>query len=209
MLGSRSQRLPLGVAEIRSRATSFSLRAIVFDKSPLVEVDLLDTLRAGVNGTTFLEGGGAMGAALRGRDWSMETLGPPESWPRELRDLVCIMLSAHYPIPIMWGQEPVCLYNDAFSRSLGPEKHPAILGMGGRQAWAETWPIVGEDIEGLLREGRAVAYENQLVPMNKQIHTKAIVRMSAMGMMLLGIREAPTSFQVRALCHGSSRVRFG
>jgi hypothetical protein len=36
-------------------------------------------------------------------------------------------------------------------RSLGPEKHPAILGAPGRRAWEEVWPVVGAQIEQVLR----------------------------------------------------------
>ena len=65
---------------------------------------------------------------------------------------------------IMWGPELVCLYNDAFSRSLGPEKHPAILGMPARRAWEEVWPVVGAQIEQVVRGEGAVWHENVCVP---------------------------------------------
>ena len=62
------------------------------------------------------------------------------------------------------GPELTCLYNDAFSRSLGPEKHPSILGAPARRAWEEVWPIVGAQIEQVLRGDGAVWHENQRVP---------------------------------------------
>ena len=30
---------------------------------------------------------------------------------------------------IWWGDELVCLYNDAYRKSIGPERHPSSLGM--------------------------------------------------------------------------------
>ena len=74
------------------------------------------------------------------------------------------MLTTGHPTMIFWGPELTCLYNDAFSRSLGPEKHPAILGAPGRLAWQEVWPIVGSQIEHVMRGDGAVWHENQCVP---------------------------------------------
>ncbi len=65
---------------------------------------------------------------------------------------------------ILWGPELSCLYNDPFSRSLGPEKHPGILGAPGRRAWEEVWPVVGSQIEQVLRGDGAVWQENVCVP---------------------------------------------
>jgi signal transduction histidine kinase/CheY-like chemotaxis protein len=74
------------------------------------------------------------------------------------------MLTTGHPILIFWGKELTCLYNDAFAHSLGPEKHPAILGAPGRPSWAEVWPVVGAQIEQVLRGEGAIWFENQLVP---------------------------------------------
>ena len=65
---------------------------------------------------------------------------------------------------IFWGHEHTCLYNDAYSRSLGPEKHPAILGAPGRASWQEIWTIIGPQIEQVMRGEGATWHENQLVP---------------------------------------------
>ena len=65
---------------------------------------------------------------------------------------------------IFWGHEHTCLYNDAYSRSLGPEKHPSILGAPGRASWQEIWPIIGPQIEQVMRGEGATWHENQLVP---------------------------------------------
>ena len=115
-------------------------------------------------GLEFLAGGGAMGERIRGYPWAETSLGGPESWPQALRTTVRILLTTGHPTMIFWGPELTCLYNDAFSRSLGPEKHPAILGAPGRRAWAEVWPVVGAQIEQVLRGEGAVWHENQCVP---------------------------------------------
>ena len=112
----------------------------------------------------FLAGGGSMGERTRAHSWAGTALGEPHRWPQSLRTTVRILLTTGHPTMIFWGPELTCLYNDAFSRSLGPEKHPAILGAPGRRAWAEVWPIVGVQIEQVLRGDGAVWQENQCVP---------------------------------------------
>ena len=105
-----------------------------------------------------------MGERMRAYPWASTPLGEPHGWPQSLRTTVRVLLSTGHPTMIFWGSELTCLYNDPFSRSLGPEKHPAILGAPGRHAWAEVWPIVGAQIEQVLRGEGAVWHENQCVP---------------------------------------------
>lgn len=112
----------------------------------------------------FLSGGGEMGRRVRAFDWARHPLGPPEDWPQALRTVVRLMLSTGHPALIFWGPEYYCLYNDAFAQSLGPEKHPAMLGAEGRPMWQEVWPTVGAGLERVLAGQGAIYRENQLVP---------------------------------------------
>jgi len=112
----------------------------------------------------FLADGGDMGERIRAYPWARSPLGDPRSWPRGLRTAVRILLTTQHPIFIFWGREHTCLYNDAYCRSLGPEKHPSILGQPGRDAWKEIWPIIGPQIEQVMRGAGATWHENQLVP---------------------------------------------
>ena len=115
-------------------------------------------------GLEFLAGGGAMGELIRAHQWIDTPLGDPRSWPQALRTTARMLLSTGHPTMIMWGPELICLYNDPFSRSLGPEKHPAILGTPARRAWEEVWPVVGGQIEQVMRGEGAVWHENVCVP---------------------------------------------
>jgi signal transduction histidine kinase/ActR/RegA family two-component response regulator len=112
----------------------------------------------------FLAGGGAMGERIRNYPWERTPLGPPEGWPQGLRTAVRIMLSTEHPIFIFWGPEHICLYNDAYSRSIGPEKHPAILGSPGRLSWDEIWTVIGPQIDQVMRGEGATWHENQRLP---------------------------------------------
>jgi signal transduction histidine kinase/PAS domain-containing protein len=85
----------------------------------------------------FLQGGGAIGAAVREFDWTRTPLGAPSSWPQSLRTLVGVMLACRQPMFMAWGPEKTWLYNDAFVPILG-RKHPGALGRPALQVWAEA-----------------------------------------------------------------------
>ena len=91
----------------------------------------------------FLDGGGEMGALMRSHDWSGSPLGPPEDWPQPLRTAIRLLLNTGHPMYIWWGPELLCFYNDAYRRSIGPERHPCSLGRPAREVWAEIWDIIG------------------------------------------------------------------
>jgi signal transduction histidine kinase/ActR/RegA family two-component response regulator len=112
----------------------------------------------------FLAGGGTMGERIRAYPWKRTPLGEAQFWPPGLRTAMRVMLATQHPMFIFWGHEHTCLYNDAYCRSLGPEKHPSILGAPGRPSWEEIWPIIGPQIEQVMRGDGATWHENQLVP---------------------------------------------
>ena len=108
-----------------------------------------------------------MGALTRAHDWSATPLGKPESWPQSLRTAVRILLNTNHPMFIWWGPELIQFYNDAYRRTMGPERHPAALGQRGRECWAEIWPIIGPQIAQVMSGGGATWHENQLVPVTR------------------------------------------
>jgi PAS domain S-box-containing protein len=115
----------------------------------------------------FLAGGGEMGALTRTYDWSANPLGPPVSWPQSLRTAVRILLNTNHPMFIWWGSELIQFYNDAYRKTMGPERHPSALGQRGRDCWAEIWEIIGPQIEQVMRGGGPTWHENQLVPVTR------------------------------------------
>src|ERR1700704_6191066 len=115
----------------------------------------------------FLAGGGEMGALMRAYDWSASPLGPPETWPQSLRTAARILLNTNHPMFIWWGSGLIQFYNDAYRRTMGPERHPGALGQGGRECWAEIWDVVGPQIEQVMSGGGATWQENQLVPVTR------------------------------------------
>ncbi|MFC1458455.1 PAS domain S-box protein [Microvirga arabica] len=108
-----------------------------------------------------------MGERIRTHDWAATPLGPIEAWPQSLKTAVVIMLTTRHPVFIFWGPEFVCLYNDAYAASLGPEKHPFVLGRPAPEAWPEAYPIVEPELKQVMAGGEATWQENNLVPIHR------------------------------------------
>ncbi|WP_065814292.1 sensor histidine kinase [Fibrella aestuarina] len=117
----------------------------------------------------FLQGGGEMGLLTRQFDWSTTSLGEPGAWSSSLRTLVNMMLTSRFPMLIFWGPGLITFYNDAFRPSLGNNgKHPASLGQRGEVSWAESWPVIGPMIHGIMAGGDAVWFEDQKLPIYRE-----------------------------------------
>ncbi|MET0719742.1 MAG: response regulator [Tardiphaga sp.] len=117
--------------------------------------------------TDFLAGGGEMGALMRAHDWTSSPLGATSQWPQSLRTALRILLNTNHPMFIWWGPELIQFYNDAYSRTMGPERHPSALGQRGRDCWAEIWPIIGPEIDQVMSGGEATWHEDRLVPVTR------------------------------------------
>lgn len=108
-----------------------------------------------------------MGAHIRALDWSRTALDEPSKWPQALRTAVRLMLNTGHPMYIFWGPEGACLYNDAYSHSIGPERHPGSLGQPAREVWDEIWPIIGPQVEQVMGGGDSTWDENALIPITR------------------------------------------
>jgi PAS domain S-box-containing protein len=116
---------------------------------------------------SFLGGGGEMGALIRAHDWSQSPLGAPAGWSQALRTVVRLMLNTGHPMFVFAGTEAICLYNDAYRESIGPERHPGCLGQPGRIVWDEIWSIIGPQIDQVMAGGGATWHVNALVPITR------------------------------------------
>ncbi|MCA2215211.1 SpoIIE family protein phosphatase [Jidongwangia harbinensis] len=99
---------------------------------------------------TAFERGGEMGRRMLAMDWSSSPLGPPAQWPAELRQAVATMLASRAQIVLFYGPDYCALYNDAYIVTMG-SKHPGYLGAPGRQMWSETWSVLQELFDGVVR----------------------------------------------------------
>ena len=107
------------------------------------------------------------GRLTRAFDWAATPLGPPAAWPQSLRTAVRLLLNSRHPMFIWWGPELIQFYNDAYSRTMGPERHPGALGQPGATCWDEIWDIIGPQIELVMEGEGATWHEDQLVPVTR------------------------------------------
>ncbi|MDI2091052.1 PAS domain-containing hybrid sensor histidine kinase/response regulator [Commensalibacter oyaizuii] len=68
-------------------------------------------------------------------EWEKSPLGDQQSWPKNLKTLLSLILNTPVPMVIYWGKTNITLYNDAYAPLIG-SKHPALLG----RPLIEIWP---------------------------------------------------------------------
>ncbi|MDW5265140.1 PAS domain-containing sensor histidine kinase [Granulicella sp. L56] len=107
---------------------------------------------------------GEMADLVRQYDWSSTSIGPVESWSRELVTIINLTLASSSPARTMWGTDLILIYNDAYRPFPGP-RHPYALGKSAREVYRESWHIVGPMLEEALATGQTVFHEKLLVPL--------------------------------------------
>ena len=122
----------------------------------------------------FLEKGGETGRLIAEKDWSHSPMGNIEQWPDSLKLTLGIILTSQFPKILVWGPELICLYNDAYSQTLGSNgRHPKMLGKSAENAWPENWELVQQIIEEVYEGKPSVLKENMMVPTNRTGHLES------------------------------------
>ncbi|ACA16314.1 multi-sensor hybrid histidine kinase [Methylobacterium sp. 4-46] len=106
-----------------------------------------------------IAGGGALGALVRAHDWAATPLGPIGSWPGSLRTAVGILLLSPVPMVLLWGEDGVMIYNDAYA-VLAAGRHPALLGSRVREGWPEV-AAFNDHVMRVVLAGGTLAYKDQ------------------------------------------------
>ena len=107
----------------------------------------------------LLRDGGGCGLLIAARDWTSRGLGPIESWSASLRTATLMLLHSPVPMVMLWGEDGIMLYNDAYSLFAGG-RHPELLGARVR----EGWPEVADFNDNVMRVGLAggtLRYQDQ------------------------------------------------
>jgi len=97
--------------------------------------------------------------------WSATSIGPASSWPTELKILVDLILGSAQPMFVVWGQDRIWIYNDAFIPILG-RKHPTALGLPSQQVWAEAWETIGPMFDQVF-QGQSVQMDDIEIRIDK------------------------------------------
>jgi PAS domain S-box-containing protein len=101
-----------------------------------------------------------MGDLIAAFDWSTTPLGPISTWPVSLRSAVGFLVRSKTPLVMLWGDDGVMIYNDAYSIFAGG-RHPDLLG---QKVLSGGWPEVAEFNANVLKVGLAggtLAYRDQ------------------------------------------------
>lgn len=107
--------------------------------------------------------GGETGAAIRAYDWSSTSLGPMAQWPAPIRSALSMMLNSPESLYLIWGQDLMFFFNDAYRPILGPRLEGA-LGQSITTLWADAWEQVRPMFERAFA-GVSSRYENQPISM--------------------------------------------
>lgn len=113
----------------------------------------------------FLADGGEMGDRIAAFNWAATSAGPIDSWPHSLRNIVAYLVHCPVPLVMLWGEDGVMIYNDAYSEFAG-ERHPQLLGSKVR----EGWPEVADFNDNVMKVGLAggtLAYRNHVLSLNR------------------------------------------
>ncbi|MDB5480171.1 MAG: hybrid sensor histidine kinase/response regulator [Caulobacteraceae bacterium] len=132
----------------------------VDEGSTLREVSEKDRDAAG-----FLRGGGELAALIAAFDWSSTPLGPISAWPRSLKTATSILVHSPLPIVMLWGEDGVMIYNDAYSVFAG-KRHPALLGSKVREGWREVADF-NDNVLKVVLGGGTLAYRDQELTLDR------------------------------------------
>jgi hypothetical protein len=107
---------------------------------------------------------GALRPAYEAVDWAATSLGPVESWSLALRASLDLLLASRFPITLLWGEEYVLVYNEAYVELIG-DKHPGALGRPAQEVFPEAWPVIGPMMDRVRGTGEASHVEDEYLPL--------------------------------------------
>ena len=117
-----------------------------------------------IEGTAFLRGGGQMAERIASHDWS-KSLGPISSWPVSLSTAVGLLVHSPVPIVLLWGEDGIMIYNDAYSVFAGG-RHPQLLGSKVREGWPEVADF-NDKVMKVGLSGGTLSYQSQELTLHR------------------------------------------
>ncbi len=114
----------------------------------------------------FLGSDGEVATIIRRFDWSATPLGPVERWTPNLRAATALLLQSPVPIVMLWGEDGVMIYNDAYSGFAG-YRHPALFGSKVREGWAEIADF-NDNVMKVGLSGGTLAYKDQELTLHRR-----------------------------------------
>jgi len=87
----------------------------------------------------------------RSIDWASTSLGDMNTWSREFRQVVNLLMRNPHAAAIFYGEELTCIYNKAYADGVAGHKHPGLMGTGFRGPFAELWDFVSATFDDCVK----------------------------------------------------------
>ena len=125
-----------------------------------------ESVSAGLNGKDqFPTAPGPLSKLVSDFDWARTPLGSRATWPRGLETTVGIVLNSPVPMVLLWGEDGVMIYNDAYSVFAGG-RHPKLLGSKVREGWPEVADF-NDHVMNVVLAGGTLAYRDQELTLHR------------------------------------------
>ncbi|MFY1649618.1 SpoIIE family protein phosphatase [Solwaraspora sp. WMMB762] len=98
-------------------------------------------------------------------DWAGTPLGPLSGWDPAVRAAVELVLASPVPMALVYGDDFLMIYNDAYAELLGA-KHPEAFAQPAAAVFADAWhrPGVGDVVERVYRTGEPFLESEAVAP---------------------------------------------
>lgn len=106
-----------------------------------------------------------MAGLILAHHWQTSPLGPPHRWPSSLKTVTGMMLLSSVPIVLLWGEDGIMIYNDAYSAFAGA-RHPGLLGSAVREGWNEVSEF-NDHVMTVCLGGGTLAFKNQELTLHR------------------------------------------
>ncbi len=120
----------------------------------------------------FLSGGGKMGAAIQIFDWSPTVIGSIERWPQTLRTSVGIVVQSKVPMFLSWGDDALCIFNDASESLITSENSELSLGKLAKDIWPAKWSEIKSILNEIRNDENHYLINDPIIPVYNQIDQK-------------------------------------
>jgi PAS domain S-box-containing protein len=107
----------------------------------------------------LFDGPGTARELARAVDWSATPLGPVRAWPEALRTAARLCVDSPTALCVWAGRDFSLIHNDAYLPFLGA-KAAWAMGRPAREIWAEIWPVLGPEFDGVFRTGLSTRHED-------------------------------------------------
>jgi PAS domain S-box-containing protein len=95
----------------------------------------------------------------------MAPIGPIDMWPQSLKSTLSMILLSPVPIVMLWGDDGIMLYNDAYSGFAGG-RHPLLLGSKVREGWPEV-AAFNDNVMKVGLAGQTLVYKDQELTLHR------------------------------------------